>query len=479
MSENSILTTRDIAFLLQMPEITIADLVNAGNIPYNNLICAADSKPVIRFSENAVVSWVRNMADKKYLEKLREKIQRDYPEALAAIRELAAESAAAAPKRYALHKVKNKKLGFLWYVRYIENGKLVRSQWSSGVNDRARAEQWARENRERLLSEYHERKNNRDNFFSVLRRYYEAGSEYIQTDADRGFSLNEKTRKLYYNFINRTLIPFFKAKGIKNFSGITAPHIAGLQNQLLSKGSGAQTVNRYMRVFRHIIKHLIMKGLIADNVFDNVIMLKEKKGKRGCYDVEAIKGIFSRPWENAAPLSYILCLIIYSTDMRNCEIERMKLEDIIEIDGVHFVNVRKSKTENGLRLIPLHETVYKEILRHAENKKSGEFIFSKKGGPNQSTLYRQARRDMGAAAGYTEEELYELKISYYSGRHFWKTLMSAEGLGDVEEYFMGHKVSGSVANRYNHKDKQGRKRINEWVSNGTKSWKLKSGNLRK
>jgi hypothetical protein len=40
-------------------------------------------------------------------------------------------------------------------------------------------------------------------------------------------------------------------------------------------------------------------------------------------------------------------------------------------------------------------------------------------------------------------------------------MMNAEGLGDVEEYFMGHKVSKDVAKRYNHLDKQGRKRIEE------------------
>jgi integrase len=42
--------------------------------------------------------------------------------------------------------------------------------------------------------------------------------------------------------------------------------------------------------------------------------------------------------------------------------------------------------------------------------------------------------------GYTERELEEMKVTFYSGRHYWKTVMSAEGLGeDVEELFMGHK----------------------------------------
>jgi hypothetical protein len=42
--------------------------------------------------------------------------------------------------------------------------------------------------------------------------------------------------------------------------------------------------------------------------------------------------------------------------------------------------------------------------------------------------------------------------------------MNAEGLGeDIEEYFMGHKVSGDVSKRYNHKEKQGRDRLENKV----------------
>jgi hypothetical protein len=40
-------------------------------------------------------------------------------------------------------------------------------------------------------------------------------------------------------------------------------------------------------------------------------------------------------------------------------------------------------------------------------------------------------------------------------------MLDAEKLGDVEEYFMGHKTGGDVAKRYNHKDKQGEKKLLE------------------
>jgi hypothetical protein len=37
--------------------------------------------------------------------------------------------------------------------------------------------------------------------------------------------------------------------------------------------------------------------------------------------------------------------------------------------------------------------------------------------------------------------------------------MNSEDLGDVEEVFMGHKVSTDVAKLYNHRDKQGKERF--------------------
>jgi hypothetical protein len=37
--------------------------------------------------------------------------------------------------------------------------------------------------------------------------------------------------------------------------------------------------------------------------------------------------------------------------------------------------------------------------------------------------------------------------------------MNAGDLGEVEEYFMGHKVSNDVSKRYNHRDKQGQGKI--------------------
>jgi integrase len=209
----------------------------------------------------------------------------------------------------------------------------------------------------------------------------------------------------------------------------------------------------------------LLNKSIKENPLDRVKSLKTGAKSievRGCHEIDKMKGIFNTQWGDT--LSYLLCLMIYSTGMRNSEIEKIKVNDIIELDDIHFVDVKESKSKNGIRLVPLHDLVYKKIQRYIKQtgKKEGSYIFSDHGGPNQSTLYNDANALLGKKLKVSENELEKQKITFYSGRHFWKTLMSSEGLGDdIEEYFMGHKVSGDVSKNYNHKDKCGREKLLE------------------
>jgi integrase len=208
---------------------------------------------------------------------------------------------------------------------------------------------------------------------------------------------------------------------------------------------------------------LLITGVLKENAFDRVKTLKmgDKSIEiRGCHDVDKIKGVFNTHWKD--DLSYLLCLMIYSTGMRNSEIEKIKVCDLIELDGIHFADIKRSKSKNGVRLVPLHGFVYEKIQRYIKQtgKKDENYIFSDHGGPNQSTLYNQANALLGKKVKVPEADL--KGITFYSGRHFWKTLMNSEGLGDdIEEFFMGHKVSGNVSKNYNHKDKQGREKLLE------------------
>jgi integrase len=460
MSDDSnLLTISEVAVILNVNEATVRALMLSGRLRGSG----TQEKPL--FTKETIAFWLSKrlsadtMANKEYLDKLREEFQEQFPEAMAELQEINAKFPR--PKLYSLQRVFSKRYGdYLWYVRYMENGKMIPSRWSTHTTDKAYAEEWARENRERIIAKYHARKKNHSEFFEVLEQYYAPDSAYLAIDGARGTVLSEKTRSICYHFVNKVLIKFFKSQGVTEFDDITPPVIAALQNKLLRKGNKAQTINRYMGILRTILNHLVMNGTITVNVFKGVTPLKEKASDskvRGCYEVDRLKGVFNRRWKDGE--SYILCLIIYSTGLRNSEIEKIRFCDIIMIEDCRFIDVTKSKTRNGVRVVPLHNFVYRKTVSFMKGagKKPEDYIFSAKGGPNQSKLYNKAASDLADMLKAEEEERKD--ITFYSGRHYWKTLMNAEGLGDIEEYFMAHKVSKDVAKRYNHLDKQGRKNL--------------------
>jgi site-specific recombinase XerD len=283
----------------------------------------------------------------------------------------------------------------------------------------------------------------------------------LKTAKQRGRDINNRTAEEYHAFVVKTFAPVLRSQTIHNASEITPPVITKLQNEMLAKDYMSQTINRKIGCVKAIFDHLLMDGLVSENPLRKTTALKTKSSEskiRNCHEIDRLKGTFNTRWQDAQ--AHLLCLIIYSTGLRNSEIERIQLQDIITIKNLRFINVRQSKTENGIRLIPLHNFVYDKLTAYAKKKKRApdEPVFQFKG-VKRSLLYRKANIELGKKLKVSEETLKAQNITFYSGRHFWKTLMNAYELGDVEEYFMGHKVSNDVAKRYNHRDKQGQQHI--------------------
>ena len=328
------------------------------------------------------------------------------------------------------------------------------------------AERFALENKERLINEYQQSNNPRKvsgELYSIMKNYYKEKSPYLQIDRKRGRVLGERTRTIYHNVILQHWIPYLKKQRIKALNEIDTPFMARFQNYCLSKGIKPQTINHYISYINQIFCHLHREGYITINPCIGLTVIKASEDEyqlRGCYEIELLKGILTKRWKDE--LSYLLCLLIYSTGMRNSEIDRIQVRDLILIDKLHFIDIPKSKTRNGVRVVPLHDFVYEKLLRYIRKTKKtpDDLLFCQRKGkalPRQD--YTNANLALGCFTGYDKSRLAQENITFYSGRHFWKTLMSANDLGEVEEYFMGHRVSADVAKRYNHRDKQGQKAI--------------------
>jgi integrase len=466
MQSTPFLTPDQLAAILQINEHTLSILVTSGQIPHTCIHTGQDS-PLLRFNQSFITGWlnqgaVLKMKDEAYIERLRKRYETQFPEAIAALKAFNAQfTEPRHPKGYNLSKVKNKQLGFAYYVRYIEKGRLVPSRWSTHTNNQEQAVQFAVENRERLLAKYRENKKQKEfsgEIYDVFEGYYKKDSLHLQEDRDRGRILSEDARRIYHNFVTKRWVPYLRDNNIKKFSEIDTPLLARFQNKLLRDGVKPQTINHYTSYVSQIFDHLVIEGGVSCNPFNNLNALKitgDSYKVRGCYDVNELRGVFNKRWKDN--LSYLLCLVIYSTGMRNGEIERIQVKDIIKIEKRGFIDIPKSKTKNGVRIVPLHDFVYNKLIRYINKTGKGpeDLLF----GPRQSEVYNAAASAMGALLKYDKATLERENITFYSGRHFWKTLMNSENLGDVEEYFMGHKVSNDVAKRYNHRDKQGKKMV--------------------
>jgi len=380
---------------------------------------------------------------------IRDFLNNSCPDVVKALRKIDQENTQ--PKRrkgFNLVRIENKKHGFLYYARFSHNGKMLPTKFNTHTNNLAAAEQFARDNKNRLVEEFLARQDGR--MFSILEEFY---------TNEQNLYISERCRREYDAVIQKKFIPFLRLEKIATIDQITKTTLTKFQDSLQAAGLRAQTVNNSLKPVKKILSALARKGIIADNPGDHVkgIKVHEKDRKeRGCYDLEKIQGVFKKRWKNEE--SGLLCLLIYTTGMRNCEIKQIKLKNIHIIEGCRFISVKKSKTINGVRLVPIHDYVYKKLKAWAvKNKKdSNSLLFDYR----NARPFNDANNELAKMLKVSDEELESENITFYSGRHYWKTLMSAEGLGeDIEEIFMGHKVVGDVKKLYNHRDKQGKMRL--------------------
>jgi integrase len=404
-----------------------------------------------------VVSQVKQQQQHKDINSMKVLIAGKYPNTIIALHLI--DNEYSTPKRrkgFSLIKIESKKHGFLYYARFSHNGKMLPTKWNTHTNDPEAAAEFARENKDRLVEGYLQRKDRR--MYTMLLSFYEKKPETDSGETGDIYSIriSERARREYQSIMTNKFIPFLKLEKITCFEQLTAISLHKFQDHLLAKKIKPQTVNNNVNAIRKVLASLTRKGIIQDNPGTKIkgIPVKyEDKKARGCYDLNKLNGVFNKKWKDDT--SQLLCMLIYTTGMRNIEIKRMKFEDIDNIEGCYFIHIKNSKTRSGIRMVPLHNLVFQKLKAWlVKNKKTPQSLLFDF---HSADVFGDAAAALRDQLGVSEEEAAAENITFYSGRHFWKTLMSAEGLGeDIEEIFMGHKVSHNVAKLYNHRDKQGK-----------------------
>jgi integrase len=352
------------------------------------------------------------------------------------------------------------KKGKTYYVRYFRDNRMIPSQWSTRTANYEEAALFARLNKERILNRYFNRRSGKV-LYSVLNNYYTKDSPYLVIDTARGRKINETSRQTLHGFVVNTFIPFLRENRIKEFDEIKPVVMGRFQNYLLlEKGLLPQSINRQVSGIKAIFSHLFMTGVIERNITRDIVPLRTMNNRiRGCYSMEELAGIFREQWDDKK--SYLLCSLVYSAGLRNSEIQNLTVNDIIARGNMHFLSITRSKTNAGVRVIPLHPKIHKTLEEWiVEKRLSGEGrLFVKRDRQRIFKTAKKANIIMGSLLGKSPEELKANNITFYSGRHFYKTMLNLYNLGDIEELFMGHKVNKDVSERYNHKDKRGEKEL--------------------
>ena len=472
MYNNNILTNSQAAVLLGINENTLNALVYAGQIPHiKNTSYPLDSRQ-FHYKTMDIVNWLdagpqlvihNNTIIKTY----KDKFEKKYPQALAKLREF--DRQFIPPRRgkgYSLTKVRSKKLGYIYHVRFIVNGKLLPTWRSTHTNDKTAAEAFAVQNRDKVIHEYLNRSKTPKktiHMYAVFRKFYEQDSVYLKKLEQRGRIICDNTRRAYHCVMLNKWLPFLRKEGIKQFNELSTPLMARFQDYLLDKNIKPQSVNHYVNYVNCVFDYLVTIGLLQVNPCATLSAIKvgeEQRKVTGCYEVNKLKNVFYKRWKNE--LSYYLNLLIYTTNMRNSEIAHIQPKDIITINNIHFLDIPKSKSRNGQRMVPLHDFVYRKLQWYIRRHHKGpdDYLFKNPHSKKlRSAVFNRAMEDLAEHTGYSREQIEKENLRFYSGRHFWKTMMNANGLGEVEEYFMGHKVSADAAKVYNHRDKQGRYKI--------------------
>jgi len=194
------------------------------------------------------------------------------------------------------------------------------------------------------------------------------------------------------------------------------------------------TVNRDLSVVRHVLFWALDEGLIANNPFARLRMVRERRKKRAVLSVgDEIKLLL-------ACATHLIAIIILALDtgMRKGELLRQLWEDI-DFDR-RLIFVTHSKTAEGeMRPIPMTQRVFD--LLTAMRKPSGlVFLFRGKSLNRLKTAWAGAIRRSGIN-----------RLRFHDLRHTFNTrLLEAGVIADTRKALMGHSDGSDVHAGYSH-----------------------------
>ena len=376
----------------------------------------------------------------------------------------------------------------VFYVKYtdLQTGKQIPTNKNLHTTDRAEAETLAKKLRQSIIKSYYDKKNKVKDIITFFGDYYKLEkSTYLQEALKTGqIKISKPIIKHYEGFINNYFLPFLKENGIKRLNEITIKRLKDFQSYLLDNGLKPKTINNNINgAVKPVFTNLLLNGVIKETPFtknlDYRFNLPESESRNRphilpvyeTFSVLLDKEIWKlyKTKEDIAkdkianPTHYkkyrLLCLLMATTGLRNAEIFMLRKENLIKIRRTYFIDVVNSriedeglKTESSKRKVPISAITLKALNEYIAENNITDYLFYTGSKTIHYNMFGFAKNQFGSHCGYTEKELKDKNIDFYSFRHFYKTMLTHSNIKDsIVEYFMGHSVNvRSMNENYNH-----------------------------
>lgn len=270
---------------------------------------------------------------------------------------------------------------------------------------------------------------------------------------------------------------YFKQEPLK---AITAKRITEYRAWRAEQGVGPATLNAELGILRRILKRAKLWARVADDIRP----LKEPStiGKALTEDDKQrlLKTAVTRPEWETAYLAAILCL---NTTARGCELKGLQWSDVDLFDRT--VTVRKSKTDAGVRAIPLTDVACAALARLRTRAESfgpvdpAHYVFASYGtrmtfndtkivGSKMVEFDPTKRVNSWRSAWRTLTKKAALPgFRFHDLRHCAITSLAESGASDSTIMAIAGHVSRRMLERYSHVRMEAKRKAVESLSKGT------------
>jgi integrase len=378
----------------------------------------------------------------------------------------------------------------VYYVKYtdLQTGKQIPTNKTLQTTDRNEAETLAIKYRDSILRSYYDKKNKIKDIVKFFSEYYKLEkSTYLQELLKNGErKIGKPIIRHYDGFINKYFVEFLKKYKIKRINEITLEKLKAFQTYLVENKLNPKTINTNINgAIKPIFTNLLLKGIIKQTPFtknaDYRFNLPESEKRKRIHTLpiydsllvlidqeiwklyktreDIAKGIITNP--NHYKKYRLLCLLMATCGLRNAEIFMLKKENIKKIRRTDFIEVVNSrieeegvKTVNSYRKVPIPAITLQALNEYIQENNITEYLFYSGSKTIHYNMFGFAKNQFGAHCGYTEKEMEEKNIDFYSFRHLYKTILERSAIKkDIIEYFMGHSVNvNRMDERYNNRE---------------------------